>query len=91
MHAPKVFFSMIGALLVFAVATYFLSGSLAGTLIKTVLAAIVLQVGYFCAVAYLVFQETKRRTQATGTSDATASNGAIHALGKTGQTALRNN
>lgn len=90
MHAPKVFFSMIGALAVFAVATYFLSGSLSGTIIKTVLSAVLLQVGYFCAVAYLVFKETKRRKALNGVADGLASGAALHNLGKTGHTVLRN-
>jgi len=90
MHASKVFFSMIGALVVFAVATYFLSGSLTGTIIKTVLSAILLQVGYFCAVAYLVFKETKRRKALDGAVEGVASAATLRNLGKAGHTALRN-
>jgi exopolysaccharide production repressor protein len=66
MHAPKVFFSMIGALLIFAATTYYLSGSLSDTIIKSIIAAIVLQVGYFVAIVYFVAKEAKARKAALG-------------------------
>ncbi|THF47185.1 exopolysaccharide production repressor protein [Allorhizobium terrae] len=66
MHAPKVFFSMIGALLVFAATTYYLSGSLSDTIIKTIIAAIVVQVGYFAVIVYYVAKEAKARKAALG-------------------------
>jgi exopolysaccharide production repressor protein len=52
---------MFGALVVFAVATYCLSGSVAGTLLKTVVCAILLQAGYFGGVLYLVWKESRER------------------------------
>jgi exopolysaccharide production repressor protein len=61
MYAPRVFVSMLGALGVFAVATYVLSGSVSGTLIKTVICAILLQAGYFGGVLYLVWKESRSR------------------------------
>ncbi len=61
MYAPRVFVSMFGALLVFAVATYWLSDSLSGTLIKTAICAVLLQIGYFGGVIYLVWKEAKQR------------------------------
>jgi exopolysaccharide production repressor protein len=61
MYAPRVFVSMLGALGVFAVATYFLSGSVSGTLIKTLICAILLQAGYFGGVLYLVWKESRSR------------------------------
>src|SRR6185312_13603904 len=64
MYAPRVFVSMLGALAVFAVATYWLSGSLSGTIIKTVICAILLQAGYFGGVLYLVWKESKERNGA---------------------------
>ncbi len=54
MYAPRVIFSMLGALAVFAVATYWLSGSLTGTAIKTAICAVLLQTGYFGGILYLV-------------------------------------
>jgi len=62
MYAPRVIFSMLGALAVFAVATYWLSGSLAGTAIKTAICAVLLQAGYFGGVLYLVWKESSSRT-----------------------------
>ncbi|CCM76126.1 exopolysaccharide production repressor protein [Rhizobium mesoamericanum] len=62
MYAPRVIFSMLGALAVFAVATYWLSGSLAGTAIKTAICAVLLQAGYFGGVLYLVWKESRSRT-----------------------------
>ncbi len=62
MYAPRVIFSMLGALAVFAVATYWLNGSLSGTAIKTVICAVLLQAGYFGGVLYLVWRESRSRT-----------------------------
>jgi exopolysaccharide production repressor protein len=50
---------MLGALAVFAVATYWLGGSLSGTAIKTVICAILLQTGYFGGVLFLVWKEAR--------------------------------
>ena len=61
MYAPRVFISMLGAHGVFAVATYWLSGSLSGMIIKTVICAILLQAGYFGGVLYLVWKESRER------------------------------
>lgn len=62
MYAPRVFVSMIGALAVFAVATYWLNGSLTTTLVETVICAVLLQIGYFGGVLFLVWKEAKQRT-----------------------------
>lgn len=61
MYAPRVFVSMLGALAVFAVATYWLSGSFSGTVLKTVICAVILQLGYFGGVLYLVWKESRSR------------------------------
>jgi exopolysaccharide production repressor protein len=55
MYAPRVFISMICALLVFAIATYFIHGSFFTSFI---------QVGYFIGVLILVAKE-KRQMRAT--------------------------
>ncbi|NWJ24234.1 exopolysaccharide production repressor protein [Rhizobium sp. RM] len=60
MYAPRVFVSMIGALLVFAVATYFIHGSFYTAFIQTLIAAVVLQVGYFVGILVLVAREKKQ-------------------------------
>ncbi|MGO4355725.1 exopolysaccharide production repressor protein [Rhizobium sp. RAF36] len=61
MYAPRVFVSMIGALAVFAVATYVLNGSLTTTLIQTAICAVLLQLGYFGGVIFMVWKEAKAR------------------------------
>ncbi|MDI7862055.1 exopolysaccharide production repressor protein [Rhizobiaceae bacterium n13] len=63
MYAPQVFFSMLGALIVFAVGTYLLSGSVSTTLIQTLICAVLLQVGYFGAVLFLVWRDARLRQQ----------------------------
>ncbi|NLS16459.1 exopolysaccharide production repressor exox [Rhizobium sp. P40RR-XXII] len=61
MYAPRVFISMLGTLIVFAVATYFLTDSLWTTFIETIICAVLLQTGYFLGVLYLVWKERKSR------------------------------
>ncbi|NEI72646.1 exopolysaccharide production repressor exox [Rhizobium lusitanum] len=61
MYAPRVFISMLGTLVVFAIATYFLTNSLWTTLIETIICAVLLQIGYFLGVLYLVWKERKSR------------------------------
>ncbi|MQW89462.1 exopolysaccharide production repressor protein [Sinorhizobium saheli] len=61
MFAPRVFASMIGALAAFAVATYFLTGSLASTAYQTLICAVLMQVGYFVAILFLVWKESRER------------------------------
>ncbi|MDP9857838.1 exopolysaccharide production repressor protein [Agrobacterium tumefaciens] len=68
MYAPRVFFSMIGALLAFAVATYFIHGSFYTAFIQTLICAVILQVGYFIGILVLVARE-KRRMQETFAGD----------------------
>jgi membrane protein implicated in regulation of membrane protease activity len=57
MYAPRVFTSMLGALLAFAVAAYFMSGSLLTAFLQTIVCAIIIQIGYFLGVLYLARQE----------------------------------
>ncbi len=61
MYAPRVFVSMLGALAVFAIATYWLNGSLTTTIIETAVCAVLLQVGYFGGVLFLVWKESQQR------------------------------
>lgn len=63
MYAPRVFVSMTGVLLAFAVASYWMSGSFWTTLVQTVLCAVILQVGYFIGVLYLVRREKLQRRE----------------------------
>ncbi|MGK6311578.1 exopolysaccharide production repressor protein [Neorhizobium sp. DT-125] len=61
MYAPRVFVSMTGVLIVFAVAAYFMTGSAYTALIQTLICAVLLQAGYFIGVLYLVRREKKLR------------------------------
>ncbi|ASY59644.1 exopolysaccharide production repressor protein [Sinorhizobium sp. CCBAU 05631] len=61
MFAPRFVMSMFGALAAFAIATYFLTGSLASTAIQTLLCAVLIQIGYFLAVLFLVWKEARER------------------------------
>ncbi len=59
MHAPRVFISVVGALAVFAIATYFLTHSLSTTLIETVICAVLLQIGYFLGILFFGLEGTE--------------------------------
>jgi exopolysaccharide production repressor protein len=61
MYAPRVFFSMICALLIFAVASFFLTHSVWTVVIHTVIAAVLLQVGYFGGVLFLVLKAAREK------------------------------
>lgn len=61
MFAPRFFVSMAGALAAFAVATYYLTGSLASTVVQTLICAVLIQVGYFFAILFMVRKEARRR------------------------------
>lgn len=60
-YAPRFFVSMLVALVAFAVVTYVTTGSLATTAIQTLVCAVLIQVGYFLTMLYLVRQEAKAR------------------------------
>jgi exopolysaccharide production repressor protein len=66
MYAPRVFTSMLGALIAFAVASYFMSGSILTAILQTIVCAVIIQVGYFIGVLYLV----RREKQSMGTAGA---------------------
>lgn len=70
MYAPRVFFSMVCVLLVFASAAYWLSGSAATVLLATVICAILLQAGYFIGILYRVRQEKELRNRGVEASAA---------------------
>ncbi|CAD7038440.1 exopolysaccharide production repressor exox [Pseudorhizobium endolithicum] len=65
MYAPKVFVSMMCVLLVFAAASYLMTGSLVIALVQTLACAIILQIGYFIGVLYLVRREKASRESAS--------------------------
>lgn len=63
MYAPRVFVSMTGVLIAFAVSAYFMTGSFYTALIQTLICALLLQVGYFIGVLYLVRREKRLREE----------------------------
>lgn len=69
MYAPRVFASMLGALIVFAIATYVLNGSIGTTLWQTAVAAVLLQLGYFVGVLVLVSRSARRKSQGASVSE----------------------
>ncbi len=60
-YAPRFFLSMLFALVAFAVVTYLATGSFATTAIQTLVCAVLIQLGYFATMLYLVRQEAKAR------------------------------
>jgi exopolysaccharide production repressor protein len=59
---------LVGVLLVFALTSYFLTQSLWTTFIQTVICAILIQLGYFAAVLFMVWRGDGRSSQ--GSSEA---------------------
>jgi TRAP-type uncharacterized transport system fused permease subunit len=68
MYAPRVFVSMLGTLAVFAIAAYVMSGSFWTALIETIFCALILQIGYFIGIVYMVRRE-KAQMDADRSSD----------------------
>lgn len=79
---------LVGVLLVFALTSYFFTQSLWTTFIQTAICAILIQLGYFAAVLFMVWRDDGRRSQdsseaAEPTSDKSETEGAAPA--KTGR------
>lgn len=66
MYAPRVFISMICALMVFAVATYFIHGSFYTAFLQTLLCLVIVQVGYFIGILILVVKEKRQMRERFG-------------------------
>lgn len=60
-YGPRFFLSMVFALAAFAVVTYLSSGSLATTAIQTLICAVLIQIGYFVALLFLVRRTARAR------------------------------
>lgn len=58
---------LAGVLIVFAIANYVITQSLWTTLINTVICAVLIQVGYFIAVLFLVWRAGERGKHAENT------------------------
>lgn len=86
MYAPRVFVSMLATLAVFAVAAYVMSGSFWTALGETVLCAVILQVGYFIGIVYLVRRE-KAQMESERSQDGASAKSRADATGRDGLTA----
>ncbi len=60
MYAPRVFASMVTVLVVFAVSSYLINGSIMTAFIQTVICTVIIQTGYFIGVLFLVRREKLR-------------------------------
>ncbi|WP_377402881.1 exopolysaccharide production repressor protein [Rhizobium helianthi] len=66
MYGPRALVSMAAVLVVFAGATYFRTASSFTTLWQTALCAVILQLGYFACVVFLVRREQVDRQKNLG-------------------------
>jgi exopolysaccharide production repressor protein len=62
MSFPRFLIGMVSVLLVFAVSTFAMSGSLGSTLLQTLICAVLLQVGYFLVILVLVARGDRETT-----------------------------
>ena len=62
------FRGLIGVLVVFAIVTYLVTHSLWTTIVQTVICGILIQIGYFAAVLFLVWR-SKPKPEATADGD----------------------
>lgn len=81
MYAPRVLVSMLGTLAVFAVAAYVMSGSFWSALGATVFCALILQLGYFIGIVYLVRRE-KAEMESKRSADGAAAKSRTDAAGR---------
>jgi exopolysaccharide production repressor protein len=66
MSLPRFLLGMLGVLFVFAIATYVATLSVWTTFIQTLLCAVLIQLGYFVAVLFLVWRgKDKKQDQAS--------------------------
>ena len=73
MSFPLFLRGFVGLLLVFGATTYLITGSAWTTFIETVVAAVLVQVGYFAAVLFLVWRAAKmQKSDAAAVASETA-------------------
>jgi exopolysaccharide production repressor protein len=58
MSFPLFLRGFLGVLVVFALTTYLFTGSLWSTFIQTAICAVLIQIGYFAAVLFMVWRST---------------------------------
>ncbi len=73
MRFPNFLVGMFGVLIAFAITTYVLTQSLWATIVQTLICAVVIQVGYFAVVLFLVAREKPRTSEwkQSGTNEPT--------------------
>ncbi len=69
MSAPRVFAGMFVTIIVFAIVTYCMTGSLVTTALESIAAIILLQLGYFLCIGYLVWKQSQKAL-ASGAAEA---------------------
>lgn len=88
------FRGMIATLIVFAIATFALTQSIWTTFISTAICAVVIQVGYFVAILFMVWREGPKEQQVAERTDLEArpyASGTVESTKATGPTqTLRN-
>jgi exopolysaccharide production repressor protein len=60
MSLPRFLVGMFSVLVVFAISTYVATGSIGRTLVQTLICAVLLQLGYFLVVLFLVAREGRK-------------------------------
>jgi exopolysaccharide production repressor protein len=60
------FRGLVGVLVVFAITTYIVTQSFWTTFVQTVICAVLLQIGYFAAVLFMVWREDRHPQQQEG-------------------------
>ncbi|PSH60699.1 exopolysaccharide production repressor exox [Phyllobacterium endophyticum] len=63
MRFPNFLVGMFGVLIAFGIATYLMTGSFWATIAQTLACAVVIQVGYFVAVLFLVAREKPKPSE----------------------------
>ncbi|OLP47872.1 hypothetical protein BJF91_04915 [Allorhizobium taibaishanense] len=62
MYSPRVFVGICLGMIAFAIFTYYQTGALSTTLLRTIVAGILLQSAYFVTVVYLVMRRVRARS-----------------------------
>lgn len=70
MSLPRFLVGMLSVLMVFAVSTYVATGSIGTVLVQTLICAVLLQLGYFLVVLFLVARTERKPQQEASVSEA---------------------
>lgn len=63
MRFPNFLIGMLGVLVAFAITTYVITQSFGAMIVQTLICAVVIQIGYFLAVVFLVAREKPRKIE----------------------------